>query len=88
MIDSAGFISKQPKGRYCRFSTTLGCITHYNMTEEDCEVVEQKCRDVPGLQPFDRITESFNDIHMSYDDFGMILEEMSKDPSSAEYGTV
>ena len=78
----SGFISKQPNGRYCRFSTTLGCVTHYNMTEADCEEVEQKCRNVPGLQPFELVTKKFSDTHMSYDDFGMILEEMSKTPSA------
>ena len=52
------------------------------MTEADCEEVEQKCRDVPGLQPFELVTKKFSDTHMSYDDFGMILEEMSKTPSA------
>ena len=26
------FISKQPNGLYCRFSTIVDTITHYNMT--------------------------------------------------------
>ena len=29
------FISKQPNGLYCRFSTIVDTITHYNMTESD-----------------------------------------------------
>lgn len=29
------FISKQPNGLYCRFSTVVDTITDYNMTEED-----------------------------------------------------
>ena len=31
----AGFISKQPNGLYCRFSTVVDCPTDWNMTEED-----------------------------------------------------
>lgn len=26
---------KQPNGRYCRYSTVVDCVTHYNMTEDD-----------------------------------------------------
>ena len=29
------FISKQPNGLYCRFSTIVDCPTDWNMTEED-----------------------------------------------------
>lgn len=31
----AGFIAKQPNGLYCRYSSIVDNITHYNMTEED-----------------------------------------------------
>ena len=31
----AGFISKQPNGLYCRFSTVVDCPTDWNMTEDD-----------------------------------------------------
>lgn len=31
----AGFIAKQPNGLYCRYSSVVDNITHYNMTEED-----------------------------------------------------
>ena len=31
----AGFISKQPNGKYCRFSTIIDCPTDINMTFED-----------------------------------------------------
>ena len=27
------FIAKQPNGLYCRFSTVVDCVTHYDMTE-------------------------------------------------------
>lgn len=29
------FIAKQPNGLYCRFSTVVDTITHYNMTFDD-----------------------------------------------------
>ena len=29
------FISKQPNGLYCRFSTVVDCPTNWNMTVED-----------------------------------------------------
>ena len=29
------FIAKQPNGLYCRYSSIVDNITHYNMTEED-----------------------------------------------------
>lgn len=31
----AGFVSKQPNGLYCRFSTVTDCPTAWNMTRED-----------------------------------------------------
>ena len=31
----AGFISKQPNGLYCRFSTVVDCPIDWNMTAED-----------------------------------------------------
>lgn len=29
------FVAKQPNGLYCRFSSVVGTITDYNMTEKD-----------------------------------------------------
>ena len=31
----AGFVSKQPNGKYCRFSSVVDCPTDINMTFED-----------------------------------------------------
>ena len=37
----AGFVSKQPNGKYCRFSTIVDCPTHINMKFDDyVKVVE------------------------------------------------
>ena len=30
-----GFVSKQPNGLYCRFSSVTDCPTTWNMTRED-----------------------------------------------------
>ena len=29
------YIAKQPNGLYCRFSSVVDTVTHWNMTEED-----------------------------------------------------
>ena len=29
------YIAKQPNGLYCRFSSVVDSVTHWNMTEED-----------------------------------------------------
>lgn len=29
------FIAQQPNGLYCRFSTIVDTVTHYNMTKDD-----------------------------------------------------
>lgn len=40
------FIVKQPNGRYMRFSSTVDCPTHWNMTEEDyIKVCEERARE-------------------------------------------
>lgn len=31
----AGMIAKQPNGLYCRYSSVVDTITHYNFTEEE-----------------------------------------------------
>jgi hypothetical protein len=53
------FISKQPNGLYCRFSSIVDCPTHINMTEKDyikiCqESAKEEAIDVlqNHLQPF------------------------------------
>lgn len=39
------FIAQQPNGLYCRFSTIVDTVTHYNMTKDDyIEVCKNRCR--------------------------------------------
>lgn len=60
------FISKQPNGKYCRFSTVVDTLTHINMTEEEyvemcAERARKEARDVLKnyLQPFSKVKVYF-----------------------------
>lgn len=50
------FIAQQPNGLYCRFSTIVDTVTHYNMTKDDYIEV---CKDRLGKK---RGEEEANDI--------------------------
>ena len=58
----AGFVSKQPNGLYCRFSTVTDCPTAWNMTREDyinmkMQEAKEDAEDVLDnyLKPFDMV---------------------------------
>lgn len=82
------FIAKQPNGLYCRFSSVVGTITDYNMTEKDyiklCQVRygkesgEKEAKDVLKnyLRPFREVLESFVPNNESVENFSMRLKEM------------
>ena len=60
------FICKQPNGKYCRFSTIVDTITHYNMTEDEyidfcVKRAIEEARDVlkNHLRPFDNVKKKF-----------------------------
>ena len=74
------FIAKQPNGLYCRFSTVVDGITHYNMTEEDyiemcAEKARKEARDVLKnyLRPFSEVKKYF-----SPDSVGNTIEHMNQ----------
>lgn len=80
------FISKQPNGLYCRFSTVVDCPTHWNMTEEDyvemcAERAREEAREVltRHLRPFEMVKEYFNPMNMTETEFERILKEMGDD---------
>ena len=50
------FIAQQPNGLYCRFSTIVDTVTHYNMTKDD---YIELCKDRLGKK---RGEEEANDI--------------------------
>lgn len=80
----AGFISRQPNGLLCRFSSVVDTITHYNMTEEEyiemcAERAREEAREVlqMHLKPFSWVEDYFVPDNMSTEEFNKILEEMS-----------
>lgn len=84
------FISKQPNGLYCRFSTVTDSITHYNMTaEEYIEYCAEKAKETArwilehDLEPFEKVEGNFCDTIMTRDEFDKILKKM-KDPIKQE----
>ena len=58
------FIAKQPNGLYCRYSTTVDNITHYNMTKEDYiefyleRAREEAIRNLENALNFDTVLSS------------------------------
>lgn len=88
-----GFISKQPNGKYCRFSSIVDCLTHINMTFEDyVKVIEERgkthgeavkeAKDVIDnyIQPFERVKEDFEPANMTRKEFKKVLK-MCEDPN-------
>lgn len=78
----AGFIVKQPNGLYCRFSTVVGTVTNWNMTEEDYVRVLMmrgydgtqaaiEAREVieDYLQPFSEVLKCFRPINNTVEEF-------------------
>ena len=79
------FIARQPNGLLCRHSSIVGCITDYNMTDEDyinlC--MEQAKEDAKRelelrVSPFVRVKEDFYPSNMSQEVFDKVLKDMEK----------
>ena len=77
------FISRQPNGLLCRFSSVVDTVTSYNMTEQDyidlC--VEKAVRDAKDVlanyvRPFDWVKERFLPFNNSIEEFEKMLLEM------------
>lgn len=82
------FIVKQPNGRYCRFSTTVDCPTHINMTRDDyielcvrnaAERAKKEAIEVldKHLYDFSCVDEYFRPINMSKNMFKHIKHQMT-----------
>jgi hypothetical protein len=78
----SGFISKQPNGLYCRFSTITDCPTDWNMTKDDyinlcVEKAKQEANDILDgyLQPFSEVVNCFAPNNMTKQEFKKFLEE-------------
>ena len=77
------FISQQPNGRYCLFSTVVDTVTHWDMTaEEYIELCAQRARDAAifelkhRLIPFSEVKRRFFPTNDSVEDFNDILKAM------------
>ena len=88
------FVAQQPNGLYCRFSSVVDTVTHWNMTFE--EYVEQVQMKRYGrsheeavveahyiinnyLQPFQEIINRFRPLNNTVEEFNGILSEMGSD---------
>lgn len=83
----AGFVSKQPNGLYCRFSSIVDCPTHYNMTAEEylsnvtgTVKSREEGQDILNnyLKPFSEVIERFIPTNMTQEKFDNLIKIMSK----------
>ena len=81
-VSMAGFVSKQPNGLYCRFSTVTDCPTAWNMTREDyinmkMQEAKEDAEDVLDnyLKPFDMVVDMYYPNNMTKKEFNEFLEE-------------
>lgn len=79
----AGFIAKQPNGLYCRFSSVVDTVTHWDMTFDDYvkvimergyneEYAKKEADEIINggyLKSFEYVLESFIPNNQSIDDF-------------------
>jgi len=82
-----GFISQQPNGLYCRFSSVTDCPTHWNMTREDYlnnatgNISSQaEGEDILNrhLVPFEEVKNRFTTLNMRRKEFNELLREMGE----------
>lgn len=77
------FVTRQPNGLLCRFSSVVDCPTHYNMTDEEyiemcAEKAREEARDVleNHLKPFEWLRNYFRPNNMTQEEFENVLKEM------------
>lgn len=80
------FIAKQPNGLYCRFSTIVDTVTHYNMTEEEyielcAEYAREQARyDLENrVHPFEEVAVRFIPNNTTVQEFNEVLKKMGSD---------
>lgn len=68
---------------YCRFSTVVDTITHYNMTEDEyidlcVQRAIEEARDIlkNHLRPFDEVKKQFMPNNDTVEEFNEMLKEM------------
>lgn len=77
------FVSQQPNGRYCRFSSIVDTVTHWNMTaEEYIEMCAEQARINARFElkhrlvPFSEVKRYFLPGEDSVEDFNAMLIEV------------
>lgn len=87
----ASFISQQPNGLFCRFSTIVDTVTNINMTKEDyIDLCKRKFGDAKGeqealdvlsnyLRPFQWVLDRYTPLNDTVEEFVQRLEEMGYD---------
>lgn len=85
------FIAKQPNGLYCRFSTVVDTVTHYNMSFDDYvndvqmgkygrdkQEAERAAKDTIEhyLKPFQEVIDRFVPNNQTKEEFNQLLEKM------------
>lgn len=78
------FISRQPNGLLCQFSTIVDTVIDWNMTDDDyiemcMERAKEKARyDIENnLKPFDWVKQYFLPTHNTEEEFKELVNEMS-----------
>lgn len=82
-----GFIAQQPNGLYCRFSTIVDTVTHYNMTREQYlnnytgtvtsrEDAERNLKYY--IKPFSEVIERFHPSNDTQEEFDELVKIMSE----------
>ena len=79
------FIAKQPNCKYCRFSTVIDSVTHYNMSENDyiemcAERAREEAREVltKHVKPFADVKRYFLPTNNTVEEFNVMLREMGE----------
>ena len=77
------YFAKQPNGLYCRFSTIVDTITHYNLTKEDViEYYMEKAKEDAEymlehrLYDFERIKTDFVPNNNTVEEFDQLVKDM------------
>ncbi len=86
------FVTRQPNGLLCRFSSIVDCPTHYNMTDEEyiemcAERAREEAKDVleNHLKPFEWVGDYFRANNMTQEEFENALKEMELPKEQCKY---
>ena len=85
MAEMGRFVSRQPNGRLCLFSTIVDTVVRHNMTDEEfvrmqMEEAREKAEHLiqKGLKPFSMVQENFVPGEMTQKEFDTIMDEMTR----------